>query len=172
MKDFFGKRKDDEDGLTGVSGFNSKGQDNMVEAGKVDSVIGPGLVVKGELHSRGTLRIDGNVEGKVSADASVVVGEKGVVKAEIAAGQVVIGGTVHGKVNGREKVEILSTGRLYGDVTTKASKFVVSEGVIFEGCVSMGQVEETKQPQQSQVKTPRQAEEKQEVAAASKSGKD
>jgi hypothetical protein len=36
----------------------------------------------------------------------------------------------------------------------------------------MGQVEETKQPQQSQVKTPRQAEEKQEVAAASKSGKD
>ena len=168
MRDFFGKRKDEDDNLTGVSGFNSKGQNDMVEAGKVDSVIGPGLVVKGELHSRGTLRIDGNVEGKVSADASVVVGEKGVVKAEIGAAQVIIGGTVHGKVLGREKVEILSTGRLYGDVTTKAAKFVVSEGVIFEGCVTMGQGDDGKQ---AQVKVPRPAEEKQEVGAANKGGK-
>jgi len=170
MKDFFGKRKDEEGNLTGVSGFNSKGHEDMVDAGKVDSVIGPGLVVKGELHSRGTLRIDGNVEGKVSADASVVVGEKGDVKAEVTAAQVIIGGTVHGKVIGREKVEILSTGRLYGDVTTKAAKFVVSEGVIFEGCVTMGQTEEEVKP--SGVKVPRQVEEKQEVGAASKGGKD
>ena len=109
----------------------------MEEKGRVDSVIGPGLMVKGELHSKGTLRIDGNVEGTVTADGTILVGEKGVVKADIAAAQVVIGGTVHGKVVGHEKVEILTTGRLYGDVTTKASRFVISEGVIFEGSVKM-----------------------------------
>jgi cytoskeletal protein CcmA (bactofilin family) len=89
------------------------------------------------------------------------------VKADIVAGHVIIGGTVHGKVTGREKVEILSTGRLYGDVITKAAKFVVSEGVIFEGACTMSQAEETKQ---AVPKTPRQAEEKQEVAAPSKGG--
>jgi cytoskeletal protein CcmA (bactofilin family) len=170
MRDFFVKKKDDTEGSgeTEITMLKSRGAEEMVEPGKVDSVIGPGLVVKGELHSRGTLRVDGNVEGKVSADASLIIGEKGVVKAEITAGQVIIGGTVHGTVMGREKVEILSTGRLYGDVTTKAAKFVVAEGVIFEGCVKMGQDDSAKQPQ---AKTPSPAEVKQEVGAASKGDK-
>ena len=139
----------------------------MVDTSKVDSVIGPGLMVKGDIHSRGSLRVDGNVEGTIRADAAVIVGEKGVVKADIKANHVIIGGTVHGNVNGGEKVEILSTGRMYGDVVTAAAKFVVSEGVIFEGRCSMSQTDEAKQRAQ---KMPRPAEAKQEVGAASKGG--
>ena len=116
-----------------------KDRDRMNNSDKVDSVIGRDLTVKGELHSRGTLRIDGNVEGKVSSDTAIVVGEEGVVTAEISGAEVTIGGTVRGKVTGREKVEILSSGRLYGNVTTKAARFIVAEGVIFEGSISMGQ---------------------------------
>ncbi len=125
--------------------FNSKGPEKMAETSKVETVIGPGATLKGEIHTRGTVRVDGNVEGKLSADGSVIVGEKGVVNAEITASLVIIGGTVHGKVNGREKVEILSTGRLHGDVTTKPARFVVAEGVIFEGRCTMGQAEGVKQ---------------------------
>lgn len=125
--------------------FKSKGLQNMGDSDKVDSVIGAGSVVKGDIHSRGTLRIDGNVEGKVTADAAVVVGSKGVVKGTISASHVMVGGSVHGNVAAREKVEILSTGRLYGDVTTPAAKFVVAEGVIFEGRCVMSQPEAGKQ---------------------------
>jgi len=170
MVDFFGKKKPGEEGNDGDrTFFKSKGPEETVDVGKVDSVIGPGLNVKGEIHSRGTLRVDGNVEGKISADASVVIGEKGVVKADIAAGHVIIGGTVHGKVTGREKVEILSTGRLYGDVSTKAAKFVVSEGVIFEGSCTMSQGDAVQQPQAT-TKSRREDDAKQEVDAAAAKG--
>lgn len=139
----------------------------MAEDGKVDSVIGPGLVVKGEIHSRGTIRVDGNVEGKISSDSSVIIGEKGVVKSDIVAGHVIIGGTVNGTVTGRDKVELLSTGRLYGDVTTAAAKFVVAEGVIFEGRCSMSQAEGAK-PRTS--KEARKSEDEKAVPAAASGG--
>lgn len=139
----------------------------MADDGKVDSVIGPGLVVKGEIHSRGTIRVDGNVEGKIGSDSSVIIGEKGVVKSDIVAGHIIIGGTVHGTVTGRDKVELLSTGRLYGDVTTAAAKFVVAEGVIFEGRCTMSQADGAKPrtPKES-----RQAKDEQAVAAAAGGG--
>jgi len=140
----------------------------MADAGKVETVIGPGALLKGEIHTRGTIRVDGNVEGKISADGSVIVGEKGVVKAEVVAGHVVIGGTVHGKVNGREKVEILSTGRLHGDVITKPARFVVAEGVIFEGRCSMGQAEAAPKQVLPKAAAKPADEKKPEVGAASK----
>ena len=147
MPTLFGKKTEDADsGSNNKSMFNNKGPEKMAEAAKVETVIGPGATIKGEIHTRGTLRVDGNIEGKISADSSVIVGEKGVVNAEIVAAQIIIGGTVHGKVMGKEKVEILSTGRLHGDVVTKPAKFVVAEGVIFEGRCSMGQAEEKKPP--------------------------
>lgn len=151
MQALFGKKKQESDGGSGRAGgrgkqptSNSKGPQKMADAAKVETVIGPGAILKGEIHTRGTLRVDGNVEGKISADGSVIVGEKGVVKAEVMAGHVIIGGAVHGKVTGREKVEILSTGRLHGDVATKPAKFLVAEGVIFEGRCTMGQAEGAK----------------------------
>ena len=166
MQSIFGKKKlDDDGGSTDKPLLDSKGPQKMAEPSKVETIIGPGATIKGEIHSRGTVRVDGNVEGKVNADGSVIVGEKGVVNAEVTAGLVVIGGTVHGKVNGREKVEILSTGRLYGDVSTKPAKFVVAEGVIFEGRCTMGQAEEAKQAL-PKAKSP--DAEKQEVGVASK----
>jgi cytoskeletal protein CcmA (bactofilin family) len=167
MTSIFGKKKQDDDaGSTHKPLLDSKGPQTMAEPSKVETIIGPGATIKGEVHTRGTLRVDGNVEGKVNADGSVIVGEKGVVKAEINAGLVVIGGTVHGKVNGREKVEILSTGRLHGDVSTKPAKFVVAEGVIFEGRCTMGQAGE--EPKQTVPKTKPPEAEKQEVSTASK----
>jgi cytoskeletal protein CcmA (bactofilin family) len=139
--ELFGKKKTDSnnDNEKEKPIFPVRSQHVMPNTDKVDTVIGPGSLIKGDIHSRGTLRIDGNVEGNVRADATVIVGEKGVVKANLTAAHIVIGGTVHGNVHGREKVEVLSTGRMYGDVTTAASKFVVAEGVIFEGRCTMNQ---------------------------------
>jgi cytoskeletal protein CcmA (bactofilin family) len=170
MRDFFGKKKHGTSDEQPVF-IKTRGQQEMVDTSKVDSVIGPGLMVKGDIHSRGSLRVDGNVEGNIRADAAVIVGEKGVVKANVTANHIIVGGTVHGNVNGREKVEILSTGRMYGDVTTAAAKFVVAEGVIFEGRCTMSQSDTAKQrlpkaPQPAEQK----AEQKQEVGAASKGG--
>ncbi|RJP64292.1 MAG: polymer-forming cytoskeletal protein [Candidatus Abyssobacteria bacterium SURF_17] len=123
-------------------------RDSQQTAGivRVESVIGSDLIVRGEIQSLGTLRVDGQVEGKITAGGSIIIGEKGTVKADITADYIIIGGTVKGDITAREKVELVSTGRLYGNVYTKPAKFVVSEGSIFDGGCTMSQGEGAKQP--------------------------
>jgi len=116
----------------------------MAEIDKIESVIGPSLVVKGEIQSSGALRVDGTVEGSISSKGTVVVANNGVVKADIKADRIVIGGNIHGNVVAREKVEILSTGKLYGDIVTIARGFIVHEGAIFEGACKTVKPEEAK----------------------------
>ncbi len=109
----------------------------MNELGKIESVIGPSLIVKGEIQSSGTLRIDGVVEGSITSKGTVLIANDGVVKADIKADHVVIGGAIHGNVTAREMVEILPTGNLRGDITTIANGLVINEGAIFEGVCKM-----------------------------------
>ena len=117
----------------------------MSEIDKIESVIGPSLVVKGEIQSSGALRVDGVVEGSISSKGTVVVANNGAVKADIKADRIVIGGNIHGNVVAREKVEILSTGKLYGDIVTIAGGFIVQEGAIFEGGCKTVKPEEVKE---------------------------
>lgn len=123
-------------------GKSEKSQ-KMAEVVGVESIIGTDLTVKGDIYSRGSLRVDGKVEGSISAEGGVVIGESGVVEADITADHVVVGGEVRGKVTGREKVEIVSPGRMFGDVHTKASKLLISEGVVFEGRCIMGKIKDS-----------------------------
>lgn len=113
------------------------GETSTIDANKIDTIVGPNSVIKGELHSKGTLRIDGTVEGNVTSDSTIILGEKGVANATLTAKQVIIGGTVNGNVVAQDRLEILSTGRMYGDVETGPSRFIVAEGVIFEGRCTM-----------------------------------
>lgn len=109
----------------------------MGEIDRIESVIGPSLIVKGEIQSSGTLRIDGVVEGAISSKGAVIIANDGIVQADIRADHIVIGGTIHGNVIAREKVELLPTGNLHGDVTTVAYGFIVNEGAVFEGVCKM-----------------------------------
>lgn len=130
MGNIFTKRAGEDAGYSDAS--------TPIDSNKIDTIIGPNSLIKGDLHSKGTLRVDGTVEGKLSSDSTVILGEKGVAKATITAQQVIIGGTVHGNVIAQDRLEILSTGRVYGDVQTASSRFIVAEGVIFEGRCTMG----------------------------------
>ncbi len=116
----------------------------MSDLDKIESVIGPSLVVKGEIQSSGTLRIDGVVEGSIGSDGSVIVARDGIAQADIKADHIVIGGTVNGNIIARKKVEMLSTGKLHGDVMTIAYGFIVQEGAIFEGACKMKKPDDAK----------------------------
>ena len=114
----------------------------MAEIDKIESVIGPSLVVKGDIQSSGALRVDGVVEGSISSKGTVVVANNGTVKADIKADRIIIGGNIQGNVIAREKVEILSTGKLRGNITTVARGFIVHEGANFEGACKTVKTEE------------------------------
>ena len=102
---------------------------------RVTSVLGPGITWKGNLRGSGGVRIEGAFEGEITVRGLVVVGETGRVNCkEIQANSVIVAGAVKGNIKA-EKLEIRSTGRVWGDVTTVA--FATEEGAFLRGQVRM-----------------------------------
>jgi cytoskeletal protein CcmA (bactofilin family) len=101
---------------------------------KMESFLGTDSTFKGELNVKGTLRVDGSVEGRLNADC-VILSEKASVKGEIQGKKLVIGGSVEGNLRAQELVEIKSRGKVMGDISTP--QFVVTEGARFNGRIEM-----------------------------------
>lgn len=105
---------------------------------KLESLIGANSAFKGNIETKGTLRVDGSMEGNVSADW-VILGEKALIKGDVAARGIVVGGKVEGNLRAKEIVEIKAKGQVFGDVTSV--KLTIIEGGIFEGRSSMSKEE-------------------------------
>ncbi len=101
---------------------------------KIDSVIGPGIHFKGTLTGSGSLRIDGTFDGTINIQGPLLITDGAKVTAEVRAGAVSVGGSLKGNVIAG-KVEILSTGRVWGDLLTTA--FATEEGAFLRGQVRM-----------------------------------
>jgi cytoskeletal protein CcmA (bactofilin family) len=97
----------------------------------INSIIGEGTRFKGEFDLNGLLRIDGDFTGTIRTKGKVLVGRNGRAECTLHAGTVVIGGVFRGEIFSAEKVIILSTGLVLGNITTP--RLIVEEGVIFNG---------------------------------------
>lgn len=102
----------------------------------VISIIGPGMKVVGDCHTDGTVRIEGTVEGSVSAGKAVVVGKEGVVDGDVSTQDAVISGKVRGTVHAESRLELQATSRIEGEV--RARRMQLEEGAILNGTVEMG----------------------------------
>jgi cytoskeletal protein CcmA (bactofilin family) len=102
---------------------------------RVTSVLGNGIIWRGSLRGSGGIRIEGTFEGDIAVRGLVVVGETGRVTCEnLRANTVIIAGAVRGNITA-EKLEIRSTGRVWGDVLALA--FSTEEGAFLRGQVRM-----------------------------------
>src|SRR5205823_5338528 len=98
--------------------------------------LGKGCRVTGKLQFEGTVRIEGHVEGEISAQDALIVGESAVVNAQITGSSIVIHGRVTGDVTAQKRLEIRAPGKLFGNIATPS--LVIHEGVVFEGQCAMG----------------------------------
>ena len=105
---------------------------------EVRAFLGKGAEFIGKLIFNGAVRIDGDFQGEVYGQGSLVVGEGAVVKARIAVSSIYISGDVQGNIDVKEKINIHSTGKFYGDVSTPV--FIMEEGALFEGKSHMAEV--------------------------------
>ncbi|MBN1439734.1 MAG: polymer-forming cytoskeletal protein [Anaerolineales bacterium] len=104
-------------------------------SGKIETVLGPGISVKGLISGKGGVRIEGVFEGKIDIEGPLVVGEAGkVVSEEIRAPSLVAGGTLQATIFA-DKVQVLRSGRIYGDVTT--ANLSTEEGGFLKGTIHM-----------------------------------
>jgi cytoskeletal protein CcmA (bactofilin family) len=97
----------------------------------INSIIGEGTRFKGEFDLNGLLRIDGDFTGTIRTKGKVLVGKNGRAECTMNAGTVVVGGVIRGEIISTEKVIILSTGLVLGNITTP--RLIIEEGVIFNG---------------------------------------
>ena len=95
-----------------------------------------GTEFQGELRFRDTFRVDGRVKGKIVSDNTLIVGETGHVEADIDCGVVSIRGSVSGRVQGRQKIELLAGSKV--QATLVSPRLVIEEGAFFQGECDMG----------------------------------
>src|SRR5881296_4605140 len=100
--------------------------------------ISQGIRIKGEVTGSEDLFVDGMVEGKLSltTNSCLTIGPNGHVKADVLAREVIVRGKIEGKVTGRDKVQLWSTGQVTGEVQT--DRLAIEEGALLKGKVEAG----------------------------------
>jgi cytoskeletal protein CcmA (bactofilin family) len=102
---------------------------------RISTFIGADASIDGAIEFKGTIRVDGRVKGTISSNGgTVVVGEKGIVNAEISVNVAVVMGEVNGTIDAKERIEVYPPGRLGGDIQSPIVS--IEPGGIFNGnCV-------------------------------------
>ena len=97
----------------------------------INSIVGEGTRFKGALELNGLLRVDGDFSGSIKTDGKVLIGKNGRADCTINAATVVIGGVVRGNIISSEKVIVLSSAMIIGNV--RSPRLIVEEGVVMNG---------------------------------------
>ena len=96
-----------------------------------NSTIGPNSYFTGRFHINGSLKIDGKFEGKSLQAEQLYIGVQGKVKTNITANSVIVEGVILGNITARNRVMLLPTAKIYGDI--KTPELIIQNGVILEG---------------------------------------
>ncbi|MDR1786766.1 MAG: polymer-forming cytoskeletal protein [Spirochaetaceae bacterium] len=102
----------------------------------INTIVGQGSSVSGNVSIAGFVRIDGDIDGNLETSGKIILGEKARVRGNITARSAVIGGIVEGDILAPEGVQLFSTSIVVGDIVTK--RIEVAEQVIFHGhCIAL-----------------------------------
>jgi cytoskeletal protein CcmA (bactofilin family) len=107
----------------------------LAEITSTESIIAEDCIFTGNIVTKGSLRVDGVVDGNISEAKDVFVSKTGKVNGDISSEKCVVYGNVKGNIVVKEKLEIMSSSTIEGDITSP--KILVEEGAIFNGNINM-----------------------------------
>src|SRR5207248_4397654 len=119
-----------------VKMFGDQKSTRPEELGGTSAFLGKGTKIVGKLTFEGSVRIEGQVEGEITAQDTLTVGESAVVKAKITGTAVVVHGQVTGDINARNRLELRAPSKVVGNLNTPS--LVIQEGAVFDGQCAMG----------------------------------
>jgi len=106
-------------------------------------IITSTLLIKGEVRGRDDLYIDGEVQGTIHlSEGRVTVGPHGKISADVDAREIIVRGKVKGALRGRERVEVGSSGEVYGDIAT--TRIAIGEGAHIHSKVEITRADESR----------------------------
>ena len=85
---------------------------------KTTTTLGKETSFNGVLRFKESLKIDGSFEGEIESPGFLYIENGATVKANIKVGSVVVGGVVRGNIEASERLEMLTTGKVYGNIRT------------------------------------------------------
>ncbi len=102
---------------------------------RISTTLGKETEFNGIMRFRDSLKIDGTFTGEIISGGFLYIEQGASITANIRVGSVVVGGTVKGNIEATEKLEMLATGKVYGNIRT--AKLKIADGVVFEGKCEM-----------------------------------
>jgi cytoskeletal protein CcmA (bactofilin family) len=131
--------------MSGGKSLFSKGSSNPPSSSKeeISAFLGKETVFEGKMTFEGVFRLDGKFVGEIFESGTLIVGETALIKGKIGLHTIVINGTVEGEIDAKGRVEIHSTGKVYGKLFTPI--LTINEGGIFEGNCKMERVLDKKE---------------------------
>ncbi len=121
----------------------------MKESDSLNTIIGKGSTISGNLDVQGSLRVDGAIKGEVKCSDLLTVGPTGLIEGEVMVKELMLGGRVTGNIKSEEKIELKNKSVVDGDIRTKS--LLVEPGAKFNGNCNMGQ-EVTSKPAETKKK--------------------
>ena len=107
----------------------------ITNTGAMYNALTNGSKIVGEIFADSDFRIDGDVEGTITCNGKVVIGQKGFLKGSISCVNAEIIGTVEGDITVSELLSLRSTANIKGNVKTQI--LLVEPNAVFEGTCSM-----------------------------------
>ena len=135
----FAKPKENKEEMTNIVGMPTA--QPVAVPTKVEAFLGKGSRVVGSLTFSGPVEIDGYIEGEISAQDKLIIGESAVINGKLNGPEVVVRGSVTGDIFATKKLALRRPAKVVGNITS--SSISIEEGVIFEGKCSMGSTQPT-----------------------------
>lgn len=104
---------------------------------ELSTIIGKNSVIKGDLNIRGGIKVDGVIEGTLTADGFIVIGVSGKAKATLKAKECLISGELEGDVTVSEELELDKTAKVTGSIIAKS--LTVHSGAVISGHCHTGE---------------------------------
>jgi cytoskeletal protein CcmA (bactofilin family) len=102
----------------------------------INTIIGKGSAISGNLRVNGFIRIDGDIDGNIETDGNVIVGENARIRGNLTAKAVIIGGIIKGNVTADESIKVLADAVVIGDVISR--KVQIDGSALIHGhCISI-----------------------------------
>ena len=102
----------------------------------INTIIGKGSSITGNLRINGFVRLDGDIDGNLETDGNIIIGDSARIKGDVKAKAVIVGGIVVGNILAQESVKMLSNSAVLGDVISR--KVQVEDKATFHGhCISI-----------------------------------
>ncbi len=119
--------------------FNRKQSNRMTKQKEPDhtaiNLIGTGTTIKGEITSKGDIRVDGKIIGQVRSEGKIVVGNSGLIEGEMFCENADVSGKIEGKAEITELLTLKASSIFTGDIIT--NKLAIEPGAKFSGTCSM-----------------------------------